>query len=448
MFLLTAVDGTSINLHLQEILAAMQYIERQLQPLTLVVAFVLLVFGTMRGFLEPEPRKFMLNLLRAIIIVCLVGHWFQIEQWLGYAADGLAQYRVDVNLTAIGQGSHQITIGENVDQIRSIINAKITQKGDGQNQLDGWDGFNPLQAAQKIFNANVAHFLSLVLWHIYMGTLFICEWILVMMNFLQRAIVIFLDLYVPIALAEFSVRSLQNQGQAFFKNYVGVHAWPVGWVFANLVTLALLQALPAPHANNPVEILGAIVWTVPILLWVVIGHVIGPFYAQKVVVRGGAELQAFTGAMVAAVGGTTGSAYAGALRFGAAKFRGFGQSVLNPNKNNEAEGSGSQEPATGWASISDFAGSSAVSGVSGRPGRSTGWSRGLLGFGAEKSAQASDLAADIAETGGNFASTVGSMIANASMNRIGPEAQFRFAAFRRSEPEGNRSSRRARGYLN
>ncbi len=121
MFLLAAVDGTSINLHLQEILAAMQYIERQLQPLTLVVAFVLLVFGTMRGFLEPEPRKFMLNLLRAIIIVCLVGHWFQIEQWLGYAADGLAQYRVDVNLTAIGQGSHQITIGENVDQIRSII---------------------------------------------------------------------------------------------------------------------------------------------------------------------------------------------------------------------------------------------------------------------------------------------------------------------------------------
>jgi len=40
------------------------------------------------------------------------------------------------------------------------------------------------------------------------------------------------------------------------------------------------------------------------------------------------------------------------------------------------------------------------------------------------------------------------MIANASINRIGPEAQFRFAAFRRSEPEGNRSSRRARGYLN
>src|SRR5438105_3195440 len=119
MFLLAAVTGTAVNLHLQEILAAMRYIESQLQPLVLVVAFVLLVFGTMRGFLEPEPRKLMLNLLRAVIIVCLIGHWFQIKQWLGYAAEGLTQYRVNVNLTAIGQGPQEITIGENVDQIRN-----------------------------------------------------------------------------------------------------------------------------------------------------------------------------------------------------------------------------------------------------------------------------------------------------------------------------------------
>src|SRR5260370_20790417 len=129
----------------------------------------------MRGFLELEPRKFMLNLLRAIIIVCLVGHWFQIEQWLGYAADGLAQYRVDVNLTAIGQGPQQIAIGENVDQIRSIINEKIMRKSDGQNQLIGWDGFNPLQSAQNIFNADVANFWPLALGHISVRTLLIYQ---------------------------------------------------------------------------------------------------------------------------------------------------------------------------------------------------------------------------------------------------------------------------------
>jgi hypothetical protein len=243
MFFVATADGTAINLHLQEILASMQNIERQLQPISIVVGFVLLVFGTMRGFLEADSRKFMLNLLRATIIVCLIGHWFQVKQWLGYAADGLTQYKVDVNLAAVGQGSRQVAVGENVDEIRSIIAEKVTQKSDGKSQLGGSDLFNPIQAAQKLFNANVSHLLSAVLWNIYMGTLFICEWIMVMVSFLQQAIVVFLDLYVPIALAEFSVRGLQNQGEAFFKSYIGVHAWPVGWVFANLVTLALLQAL-------------------------------------------------------------------------------------------------------------------------------------------------------------------------------------------------------------
>src|SRR6267143_720556 len=447
MFFLATTDGTAINLHLQEILAAMQNIERQLQPISIVVGFVLLVFGTMRGFLEADSRKFMLNLLRAIIIVCLIGHWFQVKQWLSYAADGLTQYKVDVNLAAVGQGSRQVAVGENVDEIRSIIAEKVTQKSDGKSQLGGSDLFNPIQAAQKLFNANVSHLLSAVLWHIYLGTLFICEWIMVMVSFLQQAIVVFLDLYVPIALAEFSVRGLQSQGEAFFKNYIGVHAWPVGWVFANLVTLALLQALSAPHSENPVEILGAIVWSVPILLWVIIGHVIGPFYAQKVVARGGAELQTFAGAMIAAVGGTTGAAYAGALRSGARQFRGFGESALYPRRNSEVRESGGQESSTNWAGVSDVMGSSASGGASVGPGRGVGdWTRRFAGAGIELGARANDIMAGASETGGSLASTMGSMIANASGYRLGPEGNFRIGSFRKSEL--NRSSQRARNYLN
>src|SRR5438132_3030436 len=447
MFFLATSNGTSVNLHMQEILASMQNIERQLQPIAIVVGFVLLVFGTMRGFLDADSRKFMLNLLRAIIIVCLIGHWFQVKQWLGHAADGLTQYKVDVNLAAVGQGSRQIAVGENVDEIRGIIAEKITQKTDGKSQLGGSDLFNPIQTAQKLFNANVSHLLSAVLWHIYMGTLFICEWIMVMISFLQQAIVVFLDLYVPIALAEFSVRGLQSQGEAFFKNYIGIHAWPVGWVFANLVTLALLQALSAPHSDNPVEILGAIVWSVPILLWVIIGHVIGPFYAQKVVARGGAELQTFAGAMIAAVGGTTGATYAGALRFGARQFRGLGESAAYSRRNSEVEGSCGQESSNSWAGIPDHMGYSSSGSPSVRPGRGIGdWMRGFAGAGTELGAKANDITAGVSGTGGNLASTMGSMIANASGYRLGPEGNFRFGSFRKSEP--NRSSQRARNYLN
>jgi hypothetical protein len=447
MLLIASTDRSTVNLHLQEILAAMQNIERQIQPIAIVIGFVLLVFGAMRGFLEADSRKFMFNLLRATIIVCLIGHWFQVKQWLGYAADALTQYRVVVDLAAFGQGSQRVTVTENIDQIRSIITEKVTAKSDSKNQLTSWDLFNPIQAAQKLFNANVSHLLSAVLWHIYMGTLFICEWIVVMMNFLQQAIVVFLDLYVPIALAEFSVRGLQNQGEAFFKTYVGVHAWPVGWVFANLVTLALLQALSAPHSDNPVEILGAIVWSVPILLWVIIGHVVGPFYAQKVVARGGAELQTFAGAMIAAVGGTTGATYGAVLRFGARQLRNFGEPVLYPKKNRDGGESVGQEPSPNWAAVPEHMGSNDSVGASGRSGRRIGsWVRRSMGGGVELGARVSDFTAGVAETSGNLAGTIGSMAANASGNRLGPEGNFRFSSFRKSEP--NRSSQRARNYLN
>jgi hypothetical protein len=421
------------------ILRSMQDIESQMLPLSIVVAFFLLVFGTLRGFLQPDSRKFMTNLLQALILVCLIGNWSTIKQWTTDAVNGLTQYRINVNLSGVQFKDQQTKVQPDLAQLRQMIEQKVAQQP--QNKKSGiFDFFNP------------AHLLALVLWALYFGTLHLCAWIIAIMNFLQQAIVIFLDLYVPVALAEFSVQNMRSQAEAFFKTYIGVLCWPIGWVFANVVTLALLQALKTPNSENAGDIVLAIVWSVPILLWVVIGHVIAPLYAQKVVVRGGAELQAFTGAMLATVGGTTGAVYAGALRFGAAKMRAFGQSVANPRTNNDGGSMGNQaEESFGWAGEPRLTGSSAAArGIIRREpgfgGLTEGWSRGLIGAGAEGGAKAHDFSAGVSETGGNLASTVGSMIANASGNRMGPEAYFRFGAFRKTEPNG--SSRRARSYLN
>jgi hypothetical protein len=420
------------------ILHSMQGIESQMQPLSIVVAFFLLVFGTMREFLQPDSRRFMLNLLQALILVCLISNWSSIKQWTTDSVNGLSQFRINVGLSGMPFNDQQTKVQPDLAQLRQMIEQKVAQEP--QNKKGGiLDFFNP------------AHLLALVLWAIYFGTLHLCAWIIAIMNFLQQAIVVFLDLYVPVALAEFSVQNLRSQAEAFFKTYIGVLCWPIGWVFANIVTLALLQALRTPNSENAGEIVLAIVWSIPILLWVVIGHVVAPLYAQKVVVRGGAELQAFTGAMLATVGGSTGAAYAGALRFGAGKMRGFGQSVTNPRTSNEAGSIGSQgQESFGWADEPRIAGSSAASrglirSQPGFGGLMEGWSRGLIGTGAEWGAKAHDFGGGVSETGGNLASTVGSMIVNASGNRIGPEAYFRFGSFRKTEPNG--SSQRARSYL-
>jgi opacity protein-like surface antigen len=92
-------------------------------------------------------------------------------------------------------------------------------------------------------------------------------------------------------------------------------------------------------------------------------------------------------------------------------------------------------------------GSSASGGASVRPGRGVGdWMRRFAGAGIELGARANDITAGASETGGSLASTMGSMIANASGYRLGPEGNFRIGSFRKSEL--NRSSQRARNYLN
>lgn len=44
------------------------------RPATMMIAFVLLVFGTLRGFLQCEVHRFFQNLLHVTVLVCLIGN--------------------------------------------------------------------------------------------------------------------------------------------------------------------------------------------------------------------------------------------------------------------------------------------------------------------------------------------------------------------------------------
>jgi len=65
----------------------------------------------------------------------------------------------------------------------------------------------------------------------------------------------------------------------------------------------------------------AIVLAVPILLWVLIGHVMAPIFVQKVVIRGGAVIQGFVGTVFSAVGASSTAIYGGGLAGAASGFR-------------------------------------------------------------------------------------------------------------------------------
>ena len=459
------------------VLAGVQKVADQISPLFFCVAFVLLVFGTMRGFMQNNNQQVFGNVLRAVVLVALIQGWPAISNLVSSAAQAFCNQQITADFGTLGNGT---TTGRlDLQQLTNLIAQKVSGGGAAstvvppggavQTANQSWLGniTNPGAAIQSALNpvvSVVTHALCLVLYAIFLLTLLLCELIVVLMELLQQALLIFLGVYVPVAFAEFSIQSLRGQAQAFFKTYIGVQCWPVGWVFVNIVTIALFSKVVAPNQEDPVQVLCAVVTCVPVLLWVLIGHVLAPFYAQKLIVRGGAELQAFVGAMITSVGGTTGAVFGQAFAFSGKGIRALAGSagmnavgaVRAPSKYRSSdEGSRPDRESTGGDGDGrTFGGEELLgretflptAGPSSIPRPDSDFLRqanrlgvlGLLG-------KASELGQFGSRTAGNMSQVLGAMVADASGNRLGPEGRFRFPQTNRPAP--NRSSRRAAAYL-
>jgi len=457
---------------LTAIVTGMQNVANQIEPIFLCVAFVLLVFGTMRGFMQNDLRHFFGNLVRVIILVALIGNWTLVTGIVSNAVNAICSLQISANFGALTNNQTMTTSARmDIGQLTQLLQAKAagsaTTPGQGQTtspansqaQSQFLNSFNPVnqvqQAGQALWQnalSSMTHALCAVLYTIFLLALLLCELIVVLMEVLQNCILVFLGLYVPIGFAEFLIPGLRGQAEAFFKTYIGVQCWPIGWVFVNVVTIALCQNLIAPNQENLGQLLIAILWCVPVLLWVVIGHVLAPFYTQKIVTRGGAELQGFVGAMISAVGGSTGSVYGAGFsfgRWGARKLGNMGQATNH---------------ARGW----ERSGAKPAHDSSGQENGSGDWH----GFGGEKLSSNSVPATNANEgaalaqvtrlgvktfgklwdtgefgvrTAGSMANTLGALVADASGNRVGPERNFSFPEF--PGKKQNRSSRRATSYV-
>jgi hypothetical protein len=503
-----------------QIITGMQTIADQILPVFLSVAFVLLVFGAMRGFMQPDTRNFLGNILRAVILVALIGNWQGVSGMLTNVANAFCNLQIQANFGLFGNGTVSTTARLDISQLANVIQQKasggyppapavtqaqpVAQTQTTATQPQAWwqqamqallngagavakgatnmgagvanFATNPIaqtqQAAQTAVQnyvlSPVTHYLCLVLDAIFILALLLCELIVVLMELLQRCILVFLSLYIPIGFAEFSIPSLRGQAQAFFKTYIGIQCWPVGWVFVNIVTLALLQNLVSPNPENVGQLLWAIMLSVPVVFWVVIGHVLAPFYAQKLVTRGGAELQAFAGSMIAAVGGTSASLYGTAFALGGKGVNWLDKQTKSSRRNGQGVSASTSHRASGsrWVDSSAGRGNSSdhgfgsddlfgdlIPGLNEARRAESEMEAKVGGFGNKVRTggfgtlrRAMGLGEFGAGTAANLVSTVGALVADASSHRIGPEGGFSFPRTRRNNR--NRSSQRATDYLN
>src|SRR5262249_39408463 len=318
-------QGLNGFLDLEPLLGSIQSILNDYLPAVYLIAFVLLVVGTMREFLFPETRRFMENLMRAVLLVAAIGFLPSFMDWCDQGFKALADLSGTQTIN-FGDSHYAIksTNGATVTAIERVLESKIAVSNTGKTAKAGngvsGQGFprfsiNPLDMGKNVgavWNYVVSRGVNLVwqiLFAIYLLCLLLCKVIIILMQFLQKVTVIGFKLYAPIGVAEYAHHSLKSKSTAFFLTFVGIMAWPVGWSIVNRVTFGVLESIPGPQDQNFATLIIAIVLAIPVLLWVVIGHVLAPIYVQKIVMRGGGVVQGFAGTVFSVVGAGSMAAY-------------------------------------------------------------------------------------------------------------------------------------------
>jgi hypothetical protein len=111
--------------------------------------------------------------------------------------------------------------------------------------------------------------------------------VMMIMLILQKLILLFSGVLLPLFLALLSIPATRGSAQNFLKSLVGVCVWPVGWAVINIGTQAALQNLQPPNWNASLgELLLSFIVLAVICLWMVVGTVASPMLIARTVTSG------------------------------------------------------------------------------------------------------------------------------------------------------------------
>jgi hypothetical protein len=369
----------------QAILTSVGSLADQLEPVSYSIAFVLLVTGALDGFLKPaQLLRFLQHLVRLICLVTIIVAQTAIHNLLQQIVEGIANKTVSLAVEDYASAYKTVNVNARLDEavLQAIIDSKVNPADHPSTnqsvQSSGWFA-SLMKEVGDLFKLVSGRLFHHVVFALVCTALRICALVVALTDFLQKLILILLGIWYPIGIAQLSVSGLKSVGTHFISTYVGVHVWPVGMIFVNLVACGLLAGVTAVQPGQIVAMLIMLVYVFPILIWLLVGSFIAPIFAQKLVTHGGSALQAMTGAMVA----TTSTV---AARLASSAAQGLG-SMVSGYRGAQGPGplraEGGDHP-RGMAGLSELG----ESGATGQPARSyrSGLSlgqsaRGMLGLG-------------------------------------------------------------------
>jgi len=135
------------------------------------------------------------------------------------------------------------------------------------------------------------------------GVACITVFIMQAMLIIQKLILVFSKLLVPIFTACLSLPSAEGSGQNFLKSIAGVMCWPVGWAIVHIATMAGLQALQPPSLNAQLgELLLSFGALAVVCLWMVVGTIGAPKLIANAVTSGTNFATGMVGGFASAAG--------------------------------------------------------------------------------------------------------------------------------------------------
>jgi hypothetical protein len=329
-----------------QIIRPLESLVKQLMPYMQTVSFVILVTAFVRHNVEGEvhgreSRKFFDGLLRSIVIIAII---FMAPK-LGEMMDSMVKGLLAAPMKVTSADGGQITDRFGPDPDKAIAGigkllfdvvdpasyaafgakaqadqAARQQQGQQQAQNAGnsglqqwWD--NQMKAVGDALKNNVAgvkyvaeaysmakNFGWTVFYWLTKLVQTVAGLIIYVGYAIQRMMLLAMSLYFPIAMSQMASRTLRSQAVSFLLLYIGVFCWPLGWAVINMIVLLILGSFPQASAVSLEDLIRMFFMFCPLCVGIFIGYIIGPFFVQKIISRGGTAIQSFAGQVVAGIG--------------------------------------------------------------------------------------------------------------------------------------------------
>ena len=297
-------------------MAQIAQVVNQVLPAFVIVAAMILVIGYYIGIVS-SPSVFPPLTKLILLFVCIAG-----SPWMLGIAQQIANALVGVVASAIPNmgwlvvnNPNDATLSMDFSKPFGIISQYIAGKTGpappgpfAEGELNKWAA----QSTRALFIFVTA------------GVACITVFIMQAMLIIQKLILVFSKLLVPIFTACLSLPSAEGSGQNFLKSIAGVMCWPVGWAIVHIATMAGLQALQPPSLNAQLgELLLSFGALAVVCLWMVVGTIGAPKLIANAVTSGTNFATGMVGGFASAAGQhaarglKAGGAVAGALVGGA-----------------------------------------------------------------------------------------------------------------------------------